>query len=215
MSNKPKVEKKIEFHLIKSTKELREVAPSLVEKVNADPKLAMLAAANPILLLEELGYTFTDESRAHLEHIFRFSKEKAKEIESLESDVYKIAGKRFNIRSEQELDRVLFKELKIQKIKQFSQESAKKAEQQSNTPQLLTAPLKIQLKPKKKIEDPLENLKEAHPIMKPLLAYRKLESSTFRLATPEAYRKIKQGEYKLPISKITFHLPDKAAKRGA
>ena len=182
--------------------------PSIFEKLNSDQKLALLAAINPVMLLEELGYQFTAESRSHLENILRFSKEKAAQIESLESKIYKIAGKRFNINSPEELDNVLFNELRLKRVELKPQAGEKAAE-------LATSPLPIQFGKKKENKDPLEELKDAHPLMEPLLAYRQVEATACRFARPELYEKIKRGEAQMPFAKITFHPPSQKSAKGS
>jgi hypothetical protein len=42
--------------------------------------------------------------------------------------------------------------------------------------------------------------------MKPLLEYRRLESSEPRFASPSLYRRIREGDVDLPVRRIRFRL---------
>ena len=68
-----------------------------------------------------------------------------------------------------------------------------------------SAPVVFTMKPSRPA-DPLEKLRSAHPIMEPLLEYRRMQSSTPRLATKELYDEIRQKKRVLPITKLVAHL---------
>lgn len=205
-TGKGKDEPKAKKHSIGSIEELRRLAPSLIEAANSDDNLVMLAAANPILAVEDLGYSFTDEFRPNLERVFRFSTETVKRLETLEKQIHKIAGHSFNIESPTELEHVLFDNIGLPRIHKSLKVQIQPSRLPSNLPDLPTAPLHYQMNLGPKIKDPLEELKDTHPIMKPLLSYRQLEASQPRLAPPEIYEKIKRGEVKLPLTQLKFRI---------
>ncbi len=86
-----------------------------------------------------------------LEKFKLFLKEVKKELKDLTQEIYKLAGKEFNIRSSQQLAQVLFEELKL------------KSRKKTPTGQFSTA------------ESALESLRHQHPIVELILRYRSLE----------------------------------------
>lgn len=193
-------------HRIDSLEKLERRVPSIVKAINADEKLGMRAAANPVLAMEELGYTLADEVRSSVERRIRFSVETFEQLETLAKQIHEIAGHRFSIDSPDELARVLFEELELPQPRQSIQEPCKSAQLPSTSYELPTAPLPPQVGWGLKVEDPLGELRDAHPIMEPLLAYRKLEASKPRLAPPELYDRIKQGQVELPAIRLRARL---------
>lgn len=166
----------------------------------------MKALANPILALEEMGYVLTDEYRSHLERVLRFPPETARKLEALREQIHKLVGRPFEIDSPTELERLLFEDLKLPRVGQTLKAQAGPSQLPSNIPDIPTVALPPQMSWGKRLRDPLEELRGAHPIMEPLLAYRQLEASRPRLASPELYKKIDRGEVKLPITRLRFRV---------
>ena len=191
---------------IGSLDDLRQHTQEIFEVVNSNDRLALLAAANPMMVLEEMGYTFTEEFQKRLERIFRFSREDMERLDSLERQVFEHAGKRFNIDSPRELSRVLFEDLKLPEIKKTVKEQIDSPILSSKLSELPTEQITPKVSWGPKVSDPLEELKDAHPIIEPLLEYRRIEASHTRLAKREVYEKIKSGEVKLPIKRVRFRL---------
>jgi hypothetical protein len=194
---------------IGSMEELFEVIPQVFETINADPALTMQFAANPLLLVEELGYELSDEMRHFAARRMRFSAETFERMVGLEAQIWEHAGERFDIDSEEALSTVLFDRLKLApaKPKRVSRRSRKEQEQveeESSTDEItpavrLAAPLPARVIGHDPIEDPLEYLRDEHPIMEPLLEYRQLEASSARLAPRAVYERIKKGEADVPM----------------
>jgi len=65
---------------------------AIVESVNADPALALRASANPILALEELGYSLTDAFRVEAGLRARFDEDDAKRMLDLRARVLAAIG---------------------------------------------------------------------------------------------------------------------------
>ena len=62
-----------ETRAINTMDELFEAIPEIFETINADPALTIQFAANPLLLVEELGYELSDEMRHFAARRMRFS----------------------------------------------------------------------------------------------------------------------------------------------
>lgn len=194
---------------IGSLEELQNLAPILIEIANSDNKIALLALANPIIAIEDLGYEFTEEFRSEFERFLRFPVETIEQLEALKKQIHTIAGRSFNIDSPIELEQVLFADLGLPRINRTLKMEIHPSSLPSIVPNLPTAPLPPQVSWLPKLRDPLEELKDAHPIMKSLLTYRQLQASELRLAPPEIYEKIKSGKVNLPVTRVKFHMPKK------
>jgi len=214
-----------ESHTISSMEELMEAVPQIIEAVNADPALALRFAANPLFLAEELGYTLSDEMRHFAARRVRFPTETFEKLQALEEQVWELAGERFDIDSEEALAHVLFTKLKLsppqvedpaqQKKPRRKRKAPKKTTRamepdtdaaQKPDPRKLTALLPARPVGHGPIDDPLEPLRDAHPIVPPLLEYRQLEASSARLAPRELYDRIGRGDIDLPITRLKLRL---------
>jgi len=190
---------------IGSREEILRLAPSLIEAVNADERLAILAAANPIMLMEDMGLRFTKEFKHHLERRFRFSAKTAEQLDGLEREIHEISSRSFDIDSPTELEHELFQRLDLPKPKGLKGQDhpSKLLSYTASSP---ASPLPPQVGWGQKIEDPLEELRGLHPIMEPLLEYRCIEAKAPRLAPLEVYMRIKGGDANLPVTKIKFQV---------
>ncbi len=173
---------------INSFKAFHQLVPEIIEQVNRNNALAIRALANPLLAFEELGYELSDDVQKKVEQILRFDPKSRKKLNSLEKDVYETAGETFNIDDEGEVNKVLFKKLKLSRSKK--------------TLHLNEDNLMRLGKPHQWV-DPLENLHDKHPVMKPLLAYRALKAEPPGFASRRLYNQLKSGSLKLPVSKVT------------
>ena len=191
---------------IDSIEALQKVVPLIVKAVNDDEAFGLRAAANPLLAAEEMGYQIAPEIRQTAERRVRFSQEDTDRLAELEEQVHKLAGEPFDLDSPKELDRILFEKLKLPRPKPPSEPP--------DTPQQQTPPVtsrKSASAPPQpgglsQAPDPLEELRDAHPIMPPLLEYRRIERSAPRLAPRELYERIRRGEVKMPITRIKARL---------
>lgn len=206
-----------EARVISTFEELMEAVPKIIDAANADPALALRFAANPLFLAEELGYTLTDEMRHFAVRRVRFSAEAFERLQQLEGQIWEQAGERFDIDSEEALEHVLFTKLKIPhpkmpepgEVKQPKRASPEKEPGPAGVPSSavrITAPPPARVIGHAPIVDPLEPLRDAHPIMPPLLEYRQIEASTARLAPRAVYDRIARGDVKLPITRLHLRL---------
>ncbi|MCU0805238.1 MAG: hypothetical protein MUF79_09145 [Burkholderiales bacterium] len=194
---------------IDSLRELRRLVPSILKEINADPALALRAAANPLLALEELGYSLTPALSAEAERRVRFPKATRERMAVLEKQVFEAAGEHFDLRAPAEVERVLFTKLELPRpqIEPLRAAQRAPAPQQSET---LMARLAVSLG--REFVDPLGGLAGRHPVMQPLLEYRRLEASEPPLAAPALYERIRRGEVKLPIVRIRGRLKSETAE---
>ena len=195
---------------IDSIEALQKVVPLIVKAVNDDQAFGLRAAANPLLAAEEMGYQIAPEIRQTAERRVRFSQENTVRLGELEAQVFKLAGESFDIDSPQELDHILFEKLKLPRPRPPTEPpgtppttyapafSARTPARSASTP---PRPIDSTQAP-----DPLEELRDAHPIMPPLLEYRRIERSAPRLAPREFYERIRRGEVKMPITRIQARL---------
>lgn len=195
---------------IDSLRDLQRLVPAIVKEINADERLALRAAANPLLALEELGYRLTPEVRTEAERRIRFAPQTIERLSQLSEAIYSYADERFDIESPAEIERVLFEKLKLPRLdakEQAPPKAQRKRPVQQPEPTLALQPSPSYLR--RPFVDPLERLRGAHPIMEPLLEYRKLEASEPRLAPRELYERIKRGDVALPVTRLRASL-----KRG-
>jgi hypothetical protein len=165
---------------------------AIVSSLNKNPDLMLAAAANPLLALRELGYEIDPEVEQELEDRIRFGTQDGPKVGALREQIFKTAGRRFDLDSAEALADVLSSLTKGQK----------------NAPTFTpmeTASVVFTMKPNRPA-DPLESRRSAHPIMKPVLEYRRMQASTPRFATKELYDEIRQKKRALPITKLVAHL---------
>lgn len=183
---------------IDSIEALQKVVPLIVKAVNDDQAFGLRAAANPLLAAEELGYQIAPEIRQTAERRVRFSQEDATRLGELAAQVYKLASVQFDIDSPQELNRILFEKLKLKRPTSPQQTAPDSYRKLASAPPATVGTTQT--------ADPLEELRDAHPIMPPLLEYRRIDRSAPRLAPRELYERIRSGEVKMPVTRIQARL---------
>ena len=188
---------------IESMRELTRLIPSMVKEINADPALALRAAANPLLAVEELGYELEPSLRVIAERRARFPEKTATQLTNLAEEVFGIAGEQFDIDSDVEVNRVLIETLKL------SDPDTPARDQKSKRSRAKTRSSDRATPAAGAFADPFERWRDAHPIVEPLLKYRALSATEPRLAHPELYERVKRGDVQLPATRIQYRL-----KRG-
>jgi hypothetical protein len=174
---------------------------TIVARVNADPALALAAAANPLFALEAIGYTIEPAVRREFEERIRFSPEQVARLHHLNEQIDGLAGRHVDPASAADVHRLLFDELHVHdkhaKHERHEKHEKPAVEALERTPQLgWTA----------KAADPLEHLRERHRIVELVLEYRALEASEPRLATREFFDQVRSGKAHVRANKITFRL---------
>jgi|GEM_PF-660492 len=206
---------------IDSWEQLQQQVASILAHVNKDQRLALAAAVNPLFALEELGYEISPGVRPEIEDRLRFGAKKATRLKELRASIFKQAGRQFDIDSPTELGRVLFDELKLRGANVNTRADAYEGGstiQQSPAGSRLSAspdtkPLPYRRPEAEPLADPLEVLKEAHPVIAPLLEYRRLEASRPRFAPRSFFEAVRQGKRSLPVRELRGRLKARAGRK--
>jgi hypothetical protein len=200
----------LDYRELGSWAEARANIRQILEGLNAAPALALAAAANPILALEELGYRIAPEARREVEDRLRFRPREAARLSALRRQIAEHAGHPLDPDSPHELEVVLFEELGLAP-RDRARESAAGPDRA-----LSVAPLPVQVGWAPAHSDPLEAIRGTHLIVEPLLEYRRLEASEPRLASAALYAELRSGKRSSPITRLRGRLkPGSASERGA
>ncbi len=98
---------------IESWEQFQRRFASSLSRIQDDRLLGLAAAANPLYALEELGFTIPRDVEASIAEHLRFKPQTLARIRQLRDEVHRHAGRAFDISSPDELERVLFDQLKI------------------------------------------------------------------------------------------------------
>lgn len=164
---------------INTWEDLQKYASKIIASLNKDDNLKIAAATNPFLALEELGYKINFDVIGHIEDKMRFSTKTVAHLSKLRESIYQIAGKKFNIRYKDELNSVLFDELKIEAF--------------DNKGCLVRQ--EIRIRQKGDTGDDLMPYVGLHPIIEPLLAFREIDASVSGFGDKNIYQRIRNGGY--------------------
>jgi hypothetical protein len=186
-------------HAIESIEDAQRQVGLILAEINANPALAIAAAANPLLAMEDLGYEITPAARTEIEDHVRFGAAKAARLKRLRASIFKAAGRTFDLESSESLREVL-EQLEVTRVAAASPNHGQKRKVEA--PPVLNLARSPQLKWTARVDDPLEQYREKHPIMEALLEYRKIESSEPRLATRELYDEIRHGRRRTPLVSV-------------
>jgi DNA polymerase I-like protein with 3'-5' exonuclease and polymerase domains len=166
-------------NIINSWEDLQKNVTSITRLLNKDQNLLIAAASNPILALNELGYTIQADILGHIEDKMRFKTQQVVKLKNLRSIILKTAKKYFNIRSKDQLEQVLFEDLQLEVYHENG------------------CPISKSIEPFQKgaCSDSLEPYSGLHPIIEPLLAFRQIDASVFSFCDIHTYQKIRTGKY--------------------
>lgn len=176
---------------LNSWKQAQQEIGDILASLNADQSLILAAASNPLLALQELGYEIAENVRQECEDRIRLGPSGAQQLQSLREEIFKITGEPFDLNSPEALSATLSRLLNYKRSHSLGAADVGPPIPTFNT---TIAP------------DPLERMRGLHPIIEPLLEYRRLDASIPRFATREVYDEIRQGKRDLPITKITARL---------
>jgi hypothetical protein len=164
----------------------------IVAALNKNPDLMMAAAANPLLALRELGYEIEPGVEQEFEDRIRFGPHNASKVAKFREQIFKSAGRRFDLDSPEALADLLSSLVKTQKYPR------------TFTPaETAAVPLTLQ---STRPSDPLEHLRNVHPIMEPLLEYRRMQASTPRFATKEFFDEVREKKRSHPLTSLVARL---------
>lgn len=184
---------------LQSFKDFHKIVPLIIRKVNRDENLALLAMVNPIIAIEEMGFKLSPKVREEVELRIRFSVEEINELKNLEKEIQQIAGKKIDLHSNESIEKLVFKDLKIKKP-----ESLKSLV----LPDPILKEVDFTTNTRLSFKDPLDQIRSKHPILKSLKRFRSLLMSKPGFADKLMYEKIKSGKIKLPIKSIKIVIPE-------
>lgn len=208
----PQKQKKNE---ITSLRDLQVLMPRLLKETAGNDRLLLAAAANPILVLTQLGYQVSPEAAREIEIRARFGAEQGAAYEELEAKLHKIAGEAFDPTAPDAAARVLENALAPSdtvgsKKKEASLNKTARRQILEAARQRPSGPLGYTPQ-----QDPLEPFAELHPAIPLLIRWRQMEQRSPRFAAPEIARRILEGEITLPITHIEFSLQDRQRRKAA
>jgi hypothetical protein len=166
---------------------------SILASLMAEPRLMFAALSNPFLALQELGYEIPPEVSQEFEDRIRFGASGFEQMRDLRDTIFTKAGTPIDLDSQEAVHEMLSHFLGAKHRDRLRSLSLADAGPLPVTAFLSKAP------------DPLEPLRGLHPIVEPLLEYRRLDASTPRFAPRELYEEIRQGKRTLPITRLVFH----------
>lgn len=189
---------------ISTLRELQLKMPAIIKLHGNNTTIARAAIINPILALEEIGYELSASLKNELDYYIRFGPARQKKLIALEKEVYTGVGKKFDLKDEKAVEKYVHPLI------------AKKGKVEFKPPKteysfaIKTSKTKAIFSQKK--SDPYEIFKDAHPVMKPLLEFRKIESSVARLGSAEIFKKALKGHVseKVKISSVRFRMKNKS-----
>lgn len=182
--------------------ELQAEVATIVGRLNDDQSLARAAAVNPLYAIEELGYATDPAQRPEIEDRLRFRPRDAARLRQLRRRIIKEAERTFDPASDDEVLAVL-RELDVLPVR-TAPKPAGGAYQQSVRRGAAGArpePHQAVLR-KDELAELLEPLRDAHPVVEPLLVYRRLELSEPRLAPRDLFDEVRRGVRKTPVTSI-------------
>lgn len=190
----------MEKRYVKSWEDLQANMERILSELERDPNLVLAAAANPLLAVEELGFEIDPNIRDQLEDRLRFPTRDCAQLDSLRSEIFKLAGKKFDIRSPEQLHTVLFEDLGIVA---YDEHGCKVRFAPAPFRKRINAPME---------KDPLEQLSGLHPVIESLIEFRRIDASAYPFSTQPDYKKIRAGDSRL---QARFELHPHLKKRGS
>jgi DNA polymerase I-like protein with 3'-5' exonuclease and polymerase domains len=179
---KPKIIK------IDNFKHFHRCIPEIVSEINQNTRLGILAMANPLLTLKEMGYEIPADVEKKIERWLRFETSEIGKLEKLEKEIEKLSNEKLNLDNPDEVEKLLFKKLKLKRPK--------------NLP-----PIDLNKKVPSK-SNPLQKLKGTNKIIDLLREYQSVASGKTAFVPLQKFNQLKSGKKKAPVSKITFNLPE-------
>lgn len=171
---------------LKSWKAAQAEIATIVERVNADPALALAATTNPLHAIEEVGYAIEPAMREEFEDRIRFGEHGASRLRELRHRIRHVAGESFDPRSPDDIHSFVAKH--VLNTHESCPDACHLSYGDPPPP------------------DPLEALRGKHMVIEDLLEFRKLDATHPRFADRSVYDQVRRGALQLPISRVVFHL---------
>jgi hypothetical protein len=179
---------------VDSIDELTPDLPQLLERVNSDPRLALAAAVNPLLFLDEMGYALGPNVAAEIEERSRFSKTQIARRRKAIAQINKIAEETADLSSATGINEILAR-LGVEGL-------VPDVTAPPGAPGILNFS-----------EELLKKNWDRHPVFNPLLDLRRVEASGRSFAPERAYRDVRSGKVALPGWKLKARLSPKPKER--
>lgn len=189
---------------ISTLRELQLKMPAIIKQHGDNTKIARAAIINPILALEEIGYKLSPSLKNELDYYIRFGPVRKKKLMALEKEIYAGVGKKFDLKDENAVKKYVHPLIAKKGKVKFQLPKT----EYSFTIKATTGKAKFS----QKKSDPYEIYKDAHPVIAPLLEFRKIESSVARLGSAELFKKALKGNVtdKVKINSVRFRLKNKS-----
>jgi hypothetical protein len=194
--------------------ELHRCLPELVKLQETHPRLAIAALANPLLAIEQAGYTLAPTIAREAELRVRFRPEDADKLLSLERSLHSVLGQEVDLESP---DSFIEPVLRVIAERPAKGKRAGPRKESGPDDQDLRAALERPLsrRPGRPLEDPLEAHAARHPLLAEFVEYRRLEFSRPRLASRDLFEALLTGNVQSPISKARFTYKARPARGSA
>jgi hypothetical protein len=174
---------------IDSWADLQAKAARILKRLNADERLGLAAAANPMLALERLGYVVAPEARPPIADRLRLGPEAADTLIRLRSEIAGLADRAVDPDDPKDLRQVLIA-LGVIGKKAYGRHD-------------LSPP---RWRPGGAGPDPLEDLRDRHPVMAPLLEYRRVAAQAPAYAPSHVFARVVEGELTPAVAAVTGRL---------
>jgi hypothetical protein len=189
--------------VLRTVEEVRALVPVAVRELEQRPDIARAAAVDPVRAFELLGYRVDPALVPTLQRLVRFSRDAAARLETLGAEVQEAAGRPVDVDDAEDLERLLFDELTLPRPHEDGEDGNQHADRGPGGGRV-TDPLPVAWGTD--APDRLQPLYDAHPVMPPLLAYRRLEASRPRLGDEQDFRRALQGEGLQAVDTVRFRL---------
>jgi hypothetical protein len=176
---------------IESIDQLRADLPKIFDRFNSNPELAIAAAVNPLLFLDEIGYSLGADVSTEIEELSRFSKEQIARRRKALARIDKIAKVRADLSSAEAIVR-LFAKLGMDDIRPDL------GAERGRTSGVLDFS-----------EAFLAENRARHPLFGALLDFRKIEADSRQFASEAIYRKVRSGKLPVPGLRLKARLTSK------
>jgi hypothetical protein len=176
------------------------LVPSIVRRLNEDTGLALRAMANPILALEEMGLQLAPALRREVELRLRFGGDDRERLEELSERIREHTKEEFDPESDPDVEELLFRRLKLSRPEKLEGQLHRRP---TGTP--------VSRRPDSTVESQdklLEGLREDHPIVEPLLEYRRIAARRPGFASRERYDRLRTTDRPIPVSSIRIDIPE-------
>lgn len=174
---------------ITSWADLQARAAEILARVNANPRLGCAAAANPVLTIERLDYALDPEVRVAIADRLRLGSGAAARLTDLRREVAGLAGRSVDPDEPEDVRRLLV-EVGVVAV--------------APGPVLDTRPPRWH--PGGPGPDPLRRLRDQHPVLAPLLDYRRISASRPRFAPERIFVALLNGDRTAPVTEVIGRL---------